>query len=145
MHGYPHESSHIDAREMKASATSLTYGTDPFDGDTSNLENYDPEAHFLLSYSDGKDLASGETAQGPTKLEGISGCSVWHTFYKGLKAADWNPDDAKIVGVETCVYSKVGAIRFTKWWVVNQILRTKYPELSAALDIISPSHRVVSA
>ena len=142
VHGYPHESSKVDNAQMKGTATSFTYGTHPYRGDTSNLENYDAEVHFLLAYSrQGADSVTGEIATGPSNLEGISGSSIWHTIYPGVKSSNWTPDDAKVVGVQTCLYRKSGAIRFTKWWVVNQIIRDSYPDLAYALDIWSPSHR----
>lgn len=142
VHGYPNELSSVDETASRAIAKTHTYGTIPYDGPTDNLENFNDEAHLLLAYTrDGLVTDTGETAIGPNELGGISGSSIWHAYCPGIPASNWTVDDAKIVAVQTGIYKSRNAIKSTRWWVVDRILRDRHPDLVDALNISAPSHR----
>lgn len=109
----------------------LTYCTQPFLGETSSFGGYKPELHFLLSRGGGLHI-SGEPAEMPKSLEGISGCSIWRSYY--TTTHDDEVGQARVVAVQTGTYLKGTAIKGTRWSVVKAILAEFYPNLRPAMS-----------
>lgn len=123
----------------------LQYGTYAFQGSSSGLLGYDPDRHFLLEASpatlvdhEGEPMQlrwrSGHSARMPDDLAGISGCSVWAIgdFRNPVKA--WSPDSARIVGIETSVFPRAGAIKATRWNAITTLLHGVFPDLRRIVE-----------
>lgn len=124
----------------------LQYGTYAFEGSTSGLNGYDPERHFLLQATPESMLdhngepthfrtRSGHSANMPGDLAGISGCSVWMIGDFNTPVANWSKQAARIVGIETSVFTRTGAIKATRWNAVMSVLHAAYPELRRTIEM----------
>ncbi len=117
-----------------------------FEGDTSSLGGYDKKLHFLADADlaeprmmDGSPMEfrkkSGEHAQFPNELHGISGGSVWKIADNPADAGKREPGSGKMIGVETGVYSGGKCIKATRWSVVIQMIRKALPDLCRPIDL----------
>jgi hypothetical protein len=90
--------------------------------DSSQLPVFDTRFHLALNVS--------EQAVLPTNLEGISGTSIWKLSDWPVPD-DWSPDKARVVAVQTCVFTHrpPKAIRGTKWDRVIDVLIRNKPEI----------------
>lgn len=134
VYGFPCEGVSKDA-SMHFSPFTLT--THPFRDYPGNLENYDPDIHMLFDVRpEGVQTLGDHGAVFPTtraQFEGISGCPVWEIpleidAQKTMRAA-------RIVGVETCVFSTKGVMRATHWNAVLRFLAKAFPEVRPAASI----------
>ena len=121
----------------------LVYGTTHFDGDAAGLEGFDPKRHFLLQanrhemYNQSGNRVSlrsrlGHPVDFPAGLQGISGCSVWRLGKMSTPPQFWGAP--RLVGVETAVYARSGAIRATRWNSVTTLLYEAFPTTRAAIE-----------
>jgi hypothetical protein len=133
VHGYPNET----IQEMEAGARALM----PFtllsriapDGDY-NLEDYDRDVHLLLfanrsdvMWSDGRGPAFM-----PERLHGISGSSVWQTWWPSRGGMDeQRARGVKIIGVQIGQYKSY--IKATRWGCVAELIRSAFPNLRSVL------------
>lgn len=124
----------------------LQYGTYSFTGSTSALDGYDPTQHFLLQATpselldhEGKSTTfrsrSGHPAQFHSDLGGISGCSVWLVGNFSTSIDRWTKQNCKLVGVETGVFQKRGAIKATRWGAVASLLHKAFPTLRPSIEL----------
>jgi hypothetical protein len=115
-----------------------------FEGDTSFLLGYDKKYHILvnghligITESDGSQVEftkhDGSPANFPGDLGGISGCGVWKIADLPALRRGEKGEGPRIVGVESCVYSKPGCIRATRWAVVNGMIHERFPALRPVL------------
>lgn len=122
----------------------LIYGTTLYNKEARALEGFDAERHFLLDarqdemYNDAGDIVGFRTRGGfpapfPNALGGISGCSVWRMGSMGVHPRHWGAP--QLVGVETAVYSRIQAIRATRWNSVTTLLHAAFPELRPVLTM----------
>lgn len=128
----------------------LLMGMDGFSGSTAGLDGFDSERHFLLraTWSDIYEALTGQPARFrsrmghhvdfPGGLQGISGCSVWRMGDLRVPPRFWGRP--KLVGVETAVYEKVGAMRATRWNSVTTILRAAFPSTRPTLRMYGDMH-----
>ena len=95
------------------------------------LPNFDGRFHLALCLGDDHQL--------PAKLAGISGCAIWRLSDEPV-AKDWNADEARVVAVQTCVYTQRAykAIRGTKWSCVIHALGDMHPEIRESLNLRLP-------
>jgi hypothetical protein len=49
--------------------------------------------------------------------------------------ARWNSQSARIVGLETGVFERAGAIKVTRWNAVLSILDAAYPDTRSAIEL----------
>ncbi len=131
------------------------YGTFALGGSASGLDGYNPARHFLLEASPevlldhtGKEThfrtRGGHPAQMPADLAGVSGCSVWMIGDLRSPVESWSQDRARLVGVETSVYGKRGAIKATRWNAVTTLLYTAVPLLRPVLEMYARQHTASS-
>jgi hypothetical protein len=144
VHGYPNCWSKPIPEEQKTEVKGFTYGTVLYEGDASKFGEYNPEIHVLLTVpSDGNVDCHGASHDMPKSLEGISGCSIWQAYYEGLPNKEWTPDDAMVVAVQTGTFQRGTVVKGTRWFVVNEILHRKYPDLEKPLSLITPHKRLI--
>lgn len=138
--GYPCEwtESNVDERgTKKMDMRAFTHFASIYAGDTSRISNYDPQLHILLgtTYREAEILIEGEVPL-PNRVHGMSGCSIWQVYYEGLSTKHWTPQDAVIVAIQTGVYSKGDITKGTRWCVVDEFLRERFPELRGPLSLV---------
>jgi hypothetical protein len=69
----------------------------------------------------------------PKSLGGISGSSIWLGSSERHLMDDWTPELAKVVGVQTKVYTERRVAQGTRWAGVALLLWENLPELHDAL------------
>ena len=122
------------------------YATYAYEGLTDALSDYQARFHLLLSanQSDSTDIngrpfsftgRSGNLAQFPKDLGGISGCSVWIIGNRDEPPENWIEGRPKIVAVQTGVYHRPQIIKATRWIAVSTLLHEAFPELRPAMDL----------
>ncbi len=128
----------------------LLMGMDGFRGSSTGLDGFDSERHFLLraDWSDIYDALTGKPARFrsrmghpvdfPGALQGISGCSVWRMGDLRVPPKFWGKP--KLVGIETAVYEKAGAIRATRWNSVTTMLYGAFPSTRPTLRMYEGMH-----
>lgn len=109
----------------------------PYQGDVSQLPEYDSGCHLLLHGQPSDAVAIVGSGNLP-KLNGISGCSIWKTNYLAIGPEDWTPAHAKIVAVETGVYRVEKAIKATIWKSVATLIYKAFEDLRPALTLHWP-------
>jgi hypothetical protein len=124
----------------------LMYGAWTYSGTTKGLRGYDPAHHILLGAKPEIMLdhtgrrASMRTRTGhwvdmPDGLRGISGCSVWMIGNTTIPTKYWGLRPARIVGVETGVFSTAApTIKATKWAAVLSIMHGAFADLRPVID-----------
>jgi hypothetical protein len=124
----------------------LQYTTLGYDRDVDALENYQEVLHLLLDArlqgitgDDGRPVSfcdlSGQAAEFPRKLGGISGCSVWRIGGFSRSSDLRDPERARLVAVQTSVYHSKKAIKATRWIAVSTLIHGAFPELRPALGL----------
>lgn len=130
------------ARESRLGLSAFQMTSQLYDGDTSALGEFHPECHFCLmaSLDQTKDVhgnaaefvtPGGASAQFPRDLGGISGCSVWKIG--NLNTIDRETKEAKLVGVQTGVYSTSECIKVTRWGIVAKMIEESMPRFARAI------------
>jgi hypothetical protein len=79
--------------------------------------------------------SGGFAAQIPDDLRGVSGCSVWRIGDVSAPVETWSASTARIVGVETGVFSARGAIKAGRWNAVTTLLYNAFPATRSAIEI----------
>jgi hypothetical protein len=129
--GVPCSWATADATARSLNLKMLRYIAHPYP-EKDTLPNYDEKFHMALCL--------GENLLLPGQLNGISGCSIWKLSDTPVME-DWSPDEAKVIAIETCVYTKqrdFKAIRGTKWqWVVS-VLSNMHPEIRESFKLWLP-------
>lgn len=98
-----------------------------------SFENFDAAFNFLLDAKrDELWWPNGTPAELPNKLDGISGCPIWQVAWPDGR---WQPDHARIVGVQIGYYRTRSAIKSTYWGAVAKILSDDYPVLRDILEM----------
>jgi len=131
--------SSFDDQSGPLKAKALQFITTPYEGDVSLLADFDPTVHIAFAAND-EHLRDhdGSKISWPDRLgkflPGISGCAIW----KIGDRADARPDAAaaRVVGVETGVYSCPGVIKGTRWDAVRSLIQQGFPELRSAFNIV---------
>lgn len=142
IHGYPNCWSDPRPDERKIVVKPFTYGTILYSGDTTSFAGYDSRIHILLEVTKQRNVDSeGAETEMPHSLRGISGCSIWQSYYQGLPSKQWTADDAIVVAVQTGVYQNGAVVRGTRWWVIEQIISKNYPDLRGPMEIVTPYKR----
>ncbi|MCX7157360.1 MAG: hypothetical protein NTW45_13070 [Rhodocyclales bacterium] len=122
----------------------LLYSTYSYRGDSAALQGYDDRYHLLLEAKPEQlvDLTgaamqfrtrSGHVAQMPQDLRGISGCSVWMIGDLTTSCQSWRADQARLVAVETGVFSGRAVIKATRWSAVTTLLHAAFSELRSTI------------
>jgi hypothetical protein len=142
IHGYPNYFSQSEPEKNKITIKPFTFGAILYAGDTSTFKGYDPNLHVLLAApKDGNvDSHGAETEMPQSLLKGISGSSIWQSYYDGLPSDSWTVDDAVVVAVQTGTYRDGTIVRGTRW-IIEKILSKNYPELQVPLAIMTTSSR----
>jgi hypothetical protein len=115
------------------------------DDKSPSLANYDPRYNFLVDANrdetrglDGRVVdfryRGGVRAQFPKDLGGISGGGVWK-IVDGPNDNHEGCGPARLVGVETGVYSKPPCMQATRWKHVVSLLASAMPELRPAIEL----------
>lgn len=138
-------STNIDEVEETMRAKLLQYGTCALES-VAGLQNYDPHLHILLRASPeelfdhtGKEvkfrMRSDYPARMPDDLLGVSGCSVWKIGDLNNSIESWKKEDCRLVGIETGIYSKLGAIKATRWNAVASLLYEAIPAIRPVIKM----------
>jgi hypothetical protein len=108
-----------------------------YEGDKSVLQDFNPQVHFLLDAArDDIARSDGSPATLPSRLNGISGCSIWQPEWPLVgTAADWTPERTKIVGVQTGHYTGRSIIKATSWGAVAAVIHRCRPDLRSIIDM----------
>ncbi len=113
-----------------------------------SLRCFDPRHNFLIDADgdetrglDGKVVdfvyRGGVRARFPKDLGGISGGSVWK-IADGPNDHHRGSEPARLVGVETCVYSNPPCIQATRWRYVLSLIASAFRDLQPAIDLLRP-------
>jgi hypothetical protein len=124
----------------------MQYSTFSYEGSTSALQGYEARHHLLLDAKpectyDSSGMPAefktrlGHPAQMPHDLQGISGCSVWIVGHLSVPCCDWRPEAARVVAVETGVFTGRAAIKATRWNAVTTLLYTAFADLRSTISI----------
>jgi len=133
--------SSFDDQSGPVKAKALQFVTTPYEGDVGLLADFNPTVHIALGAND-EHLRNhdGLKISWPDRLggflPGISGCAIWKIADKYRPNARPEPDVARVVGVETGVYSGPGVIKGTRWDAVGSLIQQGYPELRSAFNIV---------
>jgi hypothetical protein len=102
-----------------------------------SLTNYEPDGHFLLDAArDDIWQPDGTPATMPSRLNGISGCSIWQPEWpNGNSAGSWDPQRTRVVGVQTSYYRESSLIKGTQWGAVASVLYRVRPDLRSAIEL----------
>lgn len=133
--GFPEERIRTVAPGAKAFEP-LNMATPILSHDGAGLLDFDPEIHFVLNaaptgfaWSDG----SGPAAL-PHRFEGISGSSVWQTWWPSRGGPDeQRARMVRVVGIQTSFYRKPALIKATNWGAVVEVIRQALPGLRPVL------------
>jgi hypothetical protein len=128
--GIPCSWTHANSAAKSMNLRWFRYITHPYpEWDT--LPNFDDRFQMALCLGDDPQL--------PAQMEGISGCAIWKLTDSPLDT-EWNVDNAKVVAIQTCVYSDRThkAIRGTKWQWVIPVLTDMHPEIRDAFNLWLP-------
>ncbi len=110
----------------------LTYFTQPH-LDTVASSNYRPDWHLLLRRAGGERF-TGERAEMPASVCGMSGGSVWRTYY----TRGGTDGSARVVAVQTSSYRSETMLKSIKWGAIAQIIYNEYPDLRPATSLVMP-------
>lgn len=126
------------------------------------LPNYDPNRHVLLRVErEGNVSTEGEPVIMPRHiddaLEGISGSSMWQlirpprawptwTLERAREVskeslANWTPDEARVVAVQTHVYGVSRYVKGTRWQAALAIILNHHPDLDRVVRLHMASRR----
>jgi len=130
--GYPSCWYRRDDQSGRISTVAVRLVTALFEGYRENLRDYDPRTHLLFTAPDDTNAFPGGH---PESLHGFSGSSVWQVWRQGDPPAWWKPEDAKIIGVQTGVYCKPGALKATRWVPVLKAIWDGFPHLRGAIRL----------
>jgi hypothetical protein len=126
--GFPQEWAALSG--PKPNLELLTYCTQPYRGRTSGFRNFNPDWHLLLRCGGALEL-SGERAKMPRWLEGISGCSIWRSYYVN----GGESGSSRVVAVQTGKHLNGTVVKATRWSFVVKMLFANYPDLRPAMDL----------
>lgn len=134
------------ADPMVLEVKALQYTTFRYDRDVSDFGEYQERLHLLLDAQfpctdDSGEVVtfrnmSGASEPFPGRLGGISGCSVWRIGDLRTPMQSWSHRPARIVGVQTGVYSQQKAIKATRWVAVSTLLHDAFPDLRPAFTLL---------
>ncbi|OIR02155.1 hypothetical protein GALL_157740 [mine drainage metagenome] len=138
-------STSIDETQETMHARLLQYGTCALENAV-GLQNYDSQLHILLKASPeelfdhtGKEakfrMRTNYPAQMPDDLRGVSGCSVWKIGDIKKPIESWGRDECRLVGIETSIYSKPGAVKATRWNAVATLLYEAVPAIRPVIKM----------
>jgi hypothetical protein len=97
-----------------------------------SLDDYDERFHFLLdAQRDQLRWPDGTAAEMPLALHGISGCPVWQVLWPDGR---WQPEHARIIGVQIGYFRKRSAVLATHWGAVAALLYEYLPELREEIE-----------
>jgi len=132
-----------DVMQLRA----LQYSTYAHGGDTAALAGYDSRYHLLLDArpeqmfdASGATMRfttrSGYSARMPDDLRGISGCGVWMIGDLTASCEKWRADQARLVGVETGVFTgRAAAIKATRWNAVMTLMHEAFADLRSTIRL----------
>jgi hypothetical protein len=133
--------SSLDEQSGPVKVKALQFITTPYEGDISMFKNYDPAVHIALAAGD-EDHRNhdGTKINWPDRLgkflPGISGCAIWKIADRFEPDVRPDPDAARVVGVETSVYSGSSVIVGTRWRAVASLFQQCCPELRFAFEVV---------
>jgi hypothetical protein len=129
--GYPSEWADCKPAAREFTLSRFQYIAWPY-REHATIREFNPTLHIGLNL--------GYAGVGPTSLRGISGCAIWKISASDTIGEDWSPDQVKVVGVQTGVYTerKLPAIKGTKWQHVVRALNNLIPEFRPALNLWLP-------
>jgi hypothetical protein len=134
LRGFPSVDSYTSKDLLAMTQKAFNYRTSRHRGRTSSLAGYEPDVHLLLDMGGETRFADDLTpTELPKSLGGISGSSIWLGYSERDFAGEWTPDRAKVVAVQTCVYTDNKVIRGTRWAGVAVVIWDNFPELHEAL------------
>ncbi len=134
-------------RELVGSPTPNTFaynainiGAALTDREPANVQNFDPSCNFVLD-TDRQRMwrPDGAPVELPQSFGGISGCSVWQSWWPGDDdPARWRTRQVRVVGVQTSVYPRLPIIKATTWDAVLLAIYRANPELMPSITLHFP-------
>ncbi|HUT36294.1 MAG TPA: hypothetical protein VNE39_22590 [Planctomycetota bacterium] len=134
LHGYPSCWLRKDANN-NPDPYALSYHTALYKGRTDRLEHYQQDVHILLEAPAGPNPFEGQPKNPPESLGGVSGCTVWEILRRGRDFDNWDPSRARIVAIQTSVYSRSGVLKATYARFILEALTEFYPDLRRAIRL----------
>lgn len=104
------------------------------------MENFDPRFHFVLEHDPATAgrLDRGPAIELPDTFGGISGCTVWQTWWPGEdEGNEWRSRRVRAVGVQTSCYRK-HTIQATSWIAAAILICGAHPELTRVFEMHFP-------
>lgn len=130
--GYPHEKVRYAKKRTQMTLNPFLLAAPTIQWEET-LNKFDERFHFLLDAKrDELWWPHGTPAKLPRKLQGISGCPVWQVAWPD---GAWEPDHARIVGVQIGYYRRRSAVKATHWGAVMKLLYDSYPNLRDAIAL----------
>lgn len=136
LYGWPGELSSVDNAAEAVSISPFEY---IMEAQPINIEDdsYDPELHIQVivpDYDEGGISLTESARVRPKRLGGISGCSLWHVCRRTSDMRNWNPEQAKVVGVICSGDASEKTIRVSRWITVAGIIWYFFPEVRPAIQ-----------
>ncbi len=111
----------------------LTYCTQLYKGPTSSFGGYRHDWHMLLKRG-GALRVTLEPAEMPAQLNGISGCSIWRSYF----TAAYGEGQARVVAVQTGTFQRQSVLKATRWSLVVKVIVDSFPDLKPSLALALP-------
>jgi hypothetical protein len=148
LQGFPGKMSDVDGEMLSMSAVQFTGIR--FRNPAPSVQNFDGDAHILVDsqpqYTRNPDGTlvdfrdyHGKPLSFPKDVGGISGASLWEVADYNLHLEGLGQKPPRVVGVETSVYSSLGAIKATRWIHVAELISTLIPESRPLFDLMWPN------
>lgn len=119
IHGYPGKKSYPSVLLNGVFAESYPYGAGT---SVSQYSWFDPDIHIALEFSPKGMIDEHGNEAGFIDPHGLSGSALWKTNRGGKSAAEWSPEQARIVGVVFAWDQKANSLIATRIEVVRRFL-----------------------
>jgi hypothetical protein len=108
--GFPYATVDVD-EESRRRANISRYLTMPYQGANETIDDFLPESHIVLEYSQVSNHTSGHIGPPPT-APGLSGCGMW--YLRTPYGTDrWTNADVELVGIQTSWHRARGYVKGT--------------------------------
>jgi hypothetical protein len=136
--GYPTEWSVIPTENSLLSIP-LVFVTRRYKGELHPDAFYDPRVHIVLELNQSAISVADGSLQRLPSLRGVSGCGIWRVCEWSRKGFEhWRPEQVSLVAIQHRFFRKRKYIQGTWVAYVLALIKEKYPDVSAAMNIVYP-------
>ena len=137
--GYPERWSGVATRSSVLSRP-LVYVCRPYEGECDPTACFDPKVHVVLAFEQNAYNIFQETTEELPPLQGVSGCGIWKVAdwsSEGLQR--WQPEHTSLVALQHHWDRNRDYVRGTWLGYALALIKDKYPDVSAAMDLVYPA------